>query len=245
MLGCILVPFCGLGIPVLLFALQMARLLAQADIGLANLGVDESQKAYRAKENSLHADQTFRGWARSVGCSCQSYADFFFLWLCKMPIAWFGFFVTGLLLLGSGALIATPIVYLSCDTCMKNGNLCIGEASGDWEGGQCNGWRIATLQDAFGLCAMGVLGMILTLHISNGVAYLSRELTRCALATEKDGEGLNTSLLSAQHHLTGSQTIAQEYCQCDQQQISNRPILQTPIVIILDNSKKGKQDSAS
>jgi len=126
---------------------------------------------------------------------------------------------------------------------MKNGNLCIGESSGNWDSGTCNGWRISTLTDAFGLCAIGIVTIILTLHIANGVAHLSRELTRCALATEKDGEGLNTSLLSAQHHLVPTGSTTQDYCQCDQQ-MSNRPHLHAPIVVILDDSK-GKQDSAN
>jgi len=127
---------------------------------------------------------------------------------------------------------------------MKNGNLCIGDASGDWESGTCDGWRISTLKDTFALCAIGVLATILSLHISNGVAYLSRELTRCALASEKVGEGLNTSLLSAQHHFStasATESATEDYCQCDQQQTSN---CHAPIIIILDESKQGK-DSAS
>jgi len=168
------------------------------------------------------------------------------------------FFVTGISLVVSGALISAPIVYWSCDTCFKDGNLCWGDASGDWENGECNGWQIKTLKDTFALCGLGILAMILTLHISNGFAFLSKELTRCALATEKSEEGLSTGLLSAQNQnqvvpsQSRAQTIhPQDYCQCDQHQASTPSIsqhslqkLQSPIVIILDESKQVKHDAS-
>jgi len=247
-LGCTLLPFCGLGIPVILGTLQLARNMATADIALLNMTVSKERQAYRPKDSALHENQTFRGWSRAMCCSCQSYSDFFFLWICKMPIAWFGFFVVVILSGSSIGLLVAPIVFWTCDICMKEGNLCLGNTPyhPDSQNGECHGWKIDHIGDALGLCFLGILVTIFTLHISNGVAHLSKELSRCALASDRSTDGgARTDLLADQHQPVVEK---QEYCTSEHPVASTTPstapsaslIGDQTVVVLIDEKRQAK-----
>jgi len=235
LLGGTLIPFCCLGVPVFLLMLQLARWMADGEISIVNGFSPPSQKAYRPPEESWK-DQGLKVWARSVGCSCQSYKDWIYLWLFKWPVALANCIIAAVVVGVSVALISSPIVWGACPTCMKEGNLCWGSAHGSWSDGTCDGWKIDSLGDAFGLAFLGIVCLIVSLHISNGLAYFSMSFSRCMLTDPRD-EGLSRNLLSS----TDDQ--ARAYCTCPHSKSSmvssNAPspsLSGPPLVVIVEGS---------
>jgi len=94
--------------------------------------------------------------------------------------------------------MSAPIVWATCDTCFKDGDLCLGNGSDNWSNnGECDGWKIDTLGDTVALAFIGIILTVCTLHISNGWAWISRQLSTCALASDRHvgSDGVRSHLL--------------------------------------------------
>jgi len=206
-LGGTLIPFCFVGVLVLVAMLQIARYMAVAEISILNAFSPRSSRAYRPMEK-FDADMGMKGWITKVVCSLQSYKDLLYLWLLKAPAAMATCLITGILVGCSLALIASPIVFGTCDTCMKNGNLCLGTSEGDWNNGTCSGWKIDSFGDSVGLFLVGVILLILTLHVSNGLAWLTIGMGKWMLAYDTTGHDARQPLISSHNSSTQTPSVA-------------------------------------
>jgi len=190
------IPLCGLGLFIGVACLYLIRRLATCDFW-TTVFFSSDLEGERRKVDDLE-DLSFKEWAVGLVINKQTWKDVFYMWLFKFPLGLTTIIVAGVGVGVAIACIGAPVVYYTCDTCMKDGNLCIGEASSnstdpdDWANGTCDGWKIDDPEDAFALTALGILALIIMLHISNFMAWCCYKFARCMLS---DVDETNESLI--------------------------------------------------
>jgi hypothetical protein len=179
-------PLCGLGLLIGVASLYLIRRLATIDFWVTNFFSHDTE-AERRKIDDLD-DLSFKEWAVGLVCNKQTWKDVFYMWLFKFPLGLTTIIVAAVGIGVAIACIGAPVVYYTCDTCMKDGNLCIGSGSynstldDDWKNGTCDGWKIDSPEDSFALTAIGILALIIMLHISNFMAWCCYMFSRYILS---------------------------------------------------------------
>jgi len=192
------IPLCGLGLFIGVASLYLIRRLATCDFW-TTIFFSKDLEGERRKVDDLD-DLSFKEWAIGLVFNKQTWKDVFYMWLFKFPLGLTTIIVAGVGIGVAIACIGAPVVYYTCDTCMKDGNLCIGEGSynssasdhDNWANGTCDGWKIDSAEDSFALTGIGIIAFIIVLHISNFMAWCCYMFARCMLS---DVDETNESLI--------------------------------------------------
>jgi len=190
---------------ILLAATQfIADKFGQAEMWLLNLLYKSSRgRVFRPTGVQPYDDGIFH-WTKAHLLSLQSWKDLIYFNFFKFCVSFFSFIISFVTVGMSFACTLSLVIFYTCDNCIKNGTLCIGNSQfpgqygtdfmKEWTNGSCtSGWYIHRVQDCIGLTILGIPFLYGALLLSNALASLNYKLAVCFLS-DPDMNG-NESLL--------------------------------------------------